>query len=62
MIGGFIFLTYLKKTCYVLHFHIFVIGINDYDDPSLSLEESLLDIYRVDYHYRHLYYLQEAIK
>ncbi|XP_052734222.1 beta-glucosidase 13 [Vigna angularis] len=37
-------------------------GINDYDDPSLSLEESLLDIYRVDYHYRHLYYLQEAIK
>ncbi|KAL9296518.1 hypothetical protein ACSQ67_022414 [Phaseolus vulgaris] len=37
-------------------------GISDYDDPSLSLEESLLDIYRIDYHYRHLYYLQEAIK
>ncbi|CAJ2654796.1 unnamed protein product [Trifolium pratense] len=37
-------------------------GINEYDDPSLSLEESLLDTYRVDYHYRHLFYLREAIK
>ncbi|KAG5139443.1 hypothetical protein JHK84_033211 [Glycine max] len=37
-------------------------GINEYDDSSLSLEESLLDIYRIDYHYRHLFYLQEAIK
>jgi beta-glucosidase len=38
------------------------VGINEYDDPSLSLEESLLDTYRVDYHYRHLFYLKEAIK
>ncbi|XP_061342185.1 isoflavonoid 7-O-beta-apiosyl-glucoside beta-glycosidase-like [Gastrolobium bilobum] len=37
-------------------------GINEYDDPSLSLEESLLDTYRIDYHYRHLFYLQSAIK
>ncbi|XP_020214401.2 beta-glucosidase 24 [Cajanus cajan] len=37
-------------------------GINEYDDPSLSLEESLLDTYRIDYHYRHLFYLQDAIK
>ncbi|KAK7257865.1 hypothetical protein RIF29_32155 [Crotalaria pallida] len=37
-------------------------GINEYDDPELSLEESLLDTYRVDYHYRHLYYLQFAIE
>ncbi|KAK7262567.1 hypothetical protein RJT34_30141 [Clitoria ternatea] len=36
--------------------------INEYDDPSLSLEESLLDIYRIDYHYRHLFYLREAIE
>jgi len=40
----------------------FVGGINEYDDPSLSLEESLMDTYRVDYHYRHLFYLNEAIK
>lgn len=38
------------------------VGINEYDDPSLSLEESLLDIYRIDYHYRHLFYLRESIK
>ncbi|CAJ1933301.1 unnamed protein product [Sphenostylis stenocarpa] len=37
-------------------------GINEYDDPSLSLEESLLDTYRIDYYYRHLYYLREAMK
>ncbi|KAJ1399892.1 Glycoside hydrolase family 1, partial [Sesbania bispinosa] len=37
-------------------------GINEYDDPSLSLEESLLDTYRIDYYFRHLYYLQYAIK
>ncbi|BAT90816.1 hypothetical protein LR48_Vigan08g162100 [Vigna angularis] len=37
-------------------------GVNEYDDPSLSLEESLLDIYRIDYHYRHFYYLLDAIK
>ncbi|KAK8463850.1 hypothetical protein PHAVU_011G055800, partial [Phaseolus vulgaris] len=37
-------------------------GVNEYDDPSLSLEESLLDTYRIDYYYRHLYYLQDAIK
>ncbi|KAJ1378835.1 Glycoside hydrolase family 1 [Sesbania bispinosa] len=37
-------------------------GINEYDDPSLSLEESLLDTYRIDYYFRHLCYLQNAIK
>ncbi|KAL5055816.1 hypothetical protein RYX36_036498 [Vicia faba] len=37
-------------------------GINEYDDPSLSLEESLLDIYRIDYYYRHLFYLRDSIK
>ncbi|CAL0304192.1 unnamed protein product [Lupinus luteus] len=37
-------------------------GINEYDDPQLTLEESLLDTYRVDYYYRHLYYLKSAIE
>ncbi|WVZ02096.1 hypothetical protein V8G54_022902 [Vigna mungo] len=37
-------------------------GVSEYDDHSLSLEESLLDIYRVDYHYGHLYYLLDAMK
>ncbi|XP_020215280.1 cyanogenic beta-glucosidase [Cajanus cajan] len=37
-------------------------GINEYDDPTLSLEESLMDTFRIDYHYRHLFYLQSAIR
>ncbi|KAL2328840.1 hypothetical protein Fmac_022267 [Flemingia macrophylla] len=36
--------------------------INEYDDPTLSLEESLMDIFRIDYHYRHLFYLRSAIR
>ncbi|CAJ1933291.1 unnamed protein product [Sphenostylis stenocarpa] len=37
-------------------------GYDEFNDPTLSLEESLIDTYRVDYLYRHLYYLQTAIK
>ncbi|GAU12671.1 hypothetical protein TSUD_121630 [Trifolium subterraneum] len=27
-------------------------GINEYDDPTLSVEESLMDTFRIDYHFR----------
>ncbi|KAE9588311.1 hypothetical protein Lal_00002712 [Lupinus albus] len=37
-------------------------GVDGLDDPTLSLEEALNDTYRIDYHYQHLYYLQNAIK
>ncbi|KAG4967917.1 hypothetical protein JHK87_033568 [Glycine soja] len=37
-------------------------GINEYNEPILSLEESLMDIFRIDYHYRHLFYLRSAIR
>ncbi|KAG4385248.1 hypothetical protein GLYMA_12G054300v4 [Glycine max] len=37
-------------------------GINEYDEPTQSLEESLIDIFRIDYHYRHLFYLRSAIR
>ncbi|KAF7824060.1 beta-glucosidase 12-like [Senna tora] len=37
-------------------------GIDEIKDPTLSLEEALMDTYRIDYYYRHLYYLQLAIK
>ncbi|RDY01891.1 Cyanogenic beta-glucosidase, partial [Mucuna pruriens] len=37
-------------------------GYDEFTDPTLSLEESLIDTYRIDYLYRHLYYLQTAIK
>ncbi|KAJ7982476.1 Beta-glucosidase [Quillaja saponaria] len=37
-------------------------GVAEKNDPSLSLEEALMDTYRIDYYYRHLYYLLSAIK
>ncbi|XP_061361384.1 cyanogenic beta-glucosidase-like [Gastrolobium bilobum] len=37
-------------------------GINEFDDPTLSVEESLMDTFRIDYHYRHLFYLRSAIR
>jgi hypothetical protein len=38
------------------------VGIDELNDPTLSLEESLADTARIDYYYSHLYYLQTAIK
>ncbi|PRQ34659.1 putative glycosidase [Rosa chinensis] len=37
-------------------------GIDESNDPKLTLEVSLNDTQRVDYYYRHLYCLQRAIK
>ncbi|XP_047153760.1 beta-glucosidase 13-like [Vigna umbellata] len=37
-------------------------GVDEFNDPTLSLEESLLDTLRIDYHYRHLFYLHSAIR
>ncbi|XP_014496953.2 beta-glucosidase 12-like [Vigna radiata var. radiata] len=34
---------------------------NDLNDEGQTLEEALLDIYRIDYYYRHLYYLRSAM-
>ncbi|KAL1345214.1 hypothetical protein AAHE18_08G101900 [Arachis hypogaea] len=30
-------------------------GIDEYNDPTLSLEEALLDTFRVDFYYHHLF-------
>ncbi|KAJ1378831.1 Glycoside hydrolase family 1 [Sesbania bispinosa] len=37
-------------------------GMNEFNDPTLSVEEALLDTYRFDYYYRHFFYLRSAIK
>lgn len=48
-----------KGNCYIC---TYVVGYDEYNDPTLSLEEALLDTQRIDYYYRHLYYLQSAIR
>ncbi|XP_073226438.1 beta-glucosidase 12-like isoform X2 [Cicer arietinum] len=37
-------------------------GIDEINDPTLPLEEALMDTYRIDYFHRHLYYISSAIK
>lgn len=37
-------------------------GMNEVNDPTLSLEEALMDTNRIDYFYRHLYYLLSAMR
>ncbi|TKY67441.1 Beta-glucosidase 12 [Spatholobus suberectus] len=37
-------------------------GMDESNDPTLTLEEALMDTYRIDYFYRHLYYILIAIK
>ncbi|TQD80362.1 hypothetical protein C1H46_034051 [Malus baccata] len=36
-------------------------GVDEFDDPTLSLPQSLNDTHRIDYHYHHLDYLRKAI-
>ncbi|CAN6696196.1 unnamed protein product [Malus baccata var. baccata] len=36
-------------------------GLDEFDDPTLSLPQSLNDTHRIDYHYHHLVYLRKAI-
>jgi len=38
------------------------IGLGDHNDPTLSVNEMFQDIYRIDYHYRHFYYLFSTIR
>ncbi|OIW05718.1 hypothetical protein TanjilG_23504 [Lupinus angustifolius] len=37
-------------------------GMSEFNDPTLSLDEALVDTYRIDYHYRHLFYLRYVIE
>ncbi|GAU49490.1 hypothetical protein TSUD_88570 [Trifolium subterraneum] len=55
-------LLYIKKQYNNPVIYVTENGYDEYNDPTLSLEESLVDTYRIDYFYRHLYYLQTAIK
>ncbi|BAT91787.1 hypothetical protein VIGAN_07041300 [Vigna angularis var. angularis] len=37
-------------------------GVSELNNPELSLQEALQDIYRIDSYYRHLYYVNSAIR
>ncbi|KAJ1378840.1 Glycosyl hydrolases family 1, N-terminal conserved site [Sesbania bispinosa] len=38
------------------------VRMDEFNDPTLTLEEALMDTYRIDYYYRHLYHVSMAIK
>jgi len=38
------------------------VGIDEFNVSTLLLEESLLNMFRIDYHYWHIFYLLAAIK
>ncbi|CAJ2679042.1 unnamed protein product [Trifolium pratense] len=55
-------LAYIKKKYNNPVIYITENGMNEFNDATLSLDEALLDVYRIDYYYRHLYYIRSAIQ
>jgi len=54
------FLNQLCRTVFMLH--ISLVGINEYEDSTLSVEDFVKDTFQIDYHYRYLFYLRSAIR
>ncbi|CAL2265243.1 unnamed protein product [Prunus armeniaca] len=40
----------------------FIVGVDAFNDPKLSLVDALNDTHRIDHYNRHLYYVQSAIE
>ncbi|XP_015875970.3 beta-glucosidase 13 [Ziziphus jujuba] len=55
-------LLYIKTKYHNPLLYITENGVDEFNDPKLPLKKALIDNHRIDYHYRHLYYLQRAIK
>ncbi|GMN26516.1 hypothetical protein TIFTF001_001342 [Ficus carica] len=55
-------LLYTKRKYYNPLIYITENGIDEFDNPKLTLKQALIDNQRIDYYFRHLSYLQKAIK
>ncbi|CAO2832914.1 unnamed protein product [Amaranthus hypochondriacus] len=55
-------LLYIKKKYNPQLIYITENGIGELNNSSLSLKEALVDTIRIDFHYKHLYFLREAIR
>ncbi|KAL5567252.1 hypothetical protein UlMin_030416 [Ulmus minor] len=60
--GFYNILLYTKNKYHNPLIYITENGIDEFNNPKLSLKEALIDKQRVDYYYRHLSYLKKAIK
>ncbi|XP_008229698.1 PREDICTED: beta-glucosidase 12-like [Prunus mume] len=54
-------LLYTKKKYHNPVIYITENGVDEFNDPKLSLAEALNDTYRIDYYNRHLHYIQSSI-
>ncbi|XP_062083937.1 beta-glucosidase 12-like [Humulus lupulus] len=61
-VGIYNILQYTKKKYNNPLIYITENGIDEFNNPKLSLEQALIDNQRVDYYFRHLSYLKKAIK
>ncbi|KAF4374895.1 hypothetical protein G4B88_004646, partial [Cannabis sativa] len=61
-VGIYNILQYTKKNYNNPLIYITENGIDEFNNPKLSLEEALNDKQRVDYYFKHLSYLKKAIK
>ncbi|KAI5345926.1 hypothetical protein L3X38_013803 [Prunus dulcis] len=55
-------LLYIKKKYHNPIIYITENGVDEFNDPKLSLAEALNDTNRIDYYNRHLYYVQSSIE
>ncbi|PON69726.1 Glycoside hydrolase [Parasponia andersonii] len=61
-VGFYNLLQYTKRKYKNPLIYITENGVDEFNNPKLPLQQSLIDNQRIDYYFRHLSYLQKAIK